>query len=177
MNFIAFLYILLSPFLFPESILHITSHEVSKAILLGTQCICAAKFQACTFPTTCLLHCIPMSPGPLGSSVWYLSSCHHLPFTYFLMPSLVAQLVKNLPAMQETWVRSLVGKILWRRERLPTPVFWPAEFHGIYSSWGRKKLDMTKWLSLLSDDVFWSPASVSSFLMISVFNPSHSLDS
>ena len=33
--------------------------------------------------------------------------------------SLVAQLVKNVPAMQETWV----GKILWRRERLPTPVF------------------------------------------------------
>ena len=37
--------------------------------------------------------------------------------------SLVAQLVKNLPAMQETWVQSLVGKIPWRRERLPTPVF------------------------------------------------------
>jgi len=24
------------------------------------------------------------------------------------------------------------GKI-WRRERLPTPVFWPEEFHGQYS--------------------------------------------
>ena len=55
--------------------------------------------------------------------------------------SLVAQLVKNLPAMQETWVHSLGwedptlgGKILpWRRERLPTPVFWPGEFHGLYS--------------------------------------------
>ena len=50
----------------------------------------------------------------------------------FLMPlghdraSLVAQLVKNPPAVQETWV----GKIPWRRERLPTPVFWPGEFHG-----------------------------------------------
>jgi len=72
------------------------------------------------------------------------------------MPSLVAQLVKNLPAMQETWVRSLVGKILWRKERLPTPVLWPAEFRGMYISWGRKELDMTKSLlfSLLSDDVF-----------------------
>ena len=38
--------------------------------------------------------------------------------------SLVAQLVKNLPAMLETWVQFLVGKIPWRRERLPTPVFW-----------------------------------------------------
>ena len=42
--------------------------------------------------------------------------------------SLVAQLVKNLPAMLETWIRSLVGKIPWRRERLPLPVFWPEEF-------------------------------------------------
>ena len=31
----------------------------------------------------------------------------------------MAQLVKNLPAVWETWV----GKIPWRRERLPTPVF------------------------------------------------------
>ena len=30
--------------------------------------------------------------------------------------SLVAQMVKNLPAMQETWVQSWVGKIPWRRE-------------------------------------------------------------
>ena len=22
------------------------------------------------------------------------------------------------------------GKIPWRRKRLPTPVFWPGEFHG-----------------------------------------------
>ena len=37
--------------------------------------------------------------------------------------SLIAQLVKNLPAMQETWFDSWVRKILWRRDRLPTPVF------------------------------------------------------
>ena len=28
---------------------------------------------------------------------------------------------------------SWVGKIPWRSERLPTPVFWPEEFHGLYS--------------------------------------------
>ena len=56
----------------------------------------------------------------------------------------MAQLVKNLPAMQETWVRSWVGKIPWRRERLPTPVFWPGEFCGLYSPWGCKELDMTE---------------------------------
>ena len=61
-----------------------------------------------------------------------------------MVASLVAQLVKNLPAMWETWV----GKIPWRRERLPTPVFWPREFHGLYSPWGHKGWDTTEQLSL-----------------------------
>ena len=54
--------------------------------------------------------------------------------------SLVAQLVKNPSAMWETWV----GKILWRRERLPTPVFWPGEFYGLYSPSGGKESDTTE---------------------------------
>ena len=62
--------------------------------------------------------------------------------------SLVAQLVKNLPAVQEAWVQSLGGKIPWRRELLLTPVFWPGEFHGLYSVWGCKELDMTEQFSL-----------------------------
>ena len=41
-----------------------------------------------------------------------------------------------------------VGKIPWRRERLPTPVFWPGEFHGLYSPWGHKESNMTERLSL-----------------------------
>ena len=41
-----------------------------------------------------------------------------------------------------------VGKIPWRRESLPTPVFWPGEFHGLYSPWDRKESDMTERLSL-----------------------------
>ena len=46
--------------------------------------------------------------------------------------SLVAQMIKNPPEMQETWVRSLgwVGKIPWRRECLPTPLFLAGESHG-----------------------------------------------
>ena len=43
-----------------------------------------------------------------------------------------------------------VGKIPWRRERLPTPVFWPGEFHGLYSPWGCKELDKTERLSFSS---------------------------
>ena len=42
-----------------------------------------------------------------------------------------------------------VGKIPWRRERLPTPVFWPGEFHRRYSPWGCKASDMTERLSLI----------------------------
>ena len=49
--------------------------------------------------------------------------------------SLVVQLLKNLPAMWETWVRSLGWVDPWRRERLPTPVFWPGEVHGVAKSW------------------------------------------
>ena len=35
----------------------------------------------------------------------------------------------------------------WRRERLPTPVFWPGEFHGLHSPWGLKESDTTEQLS------------------------------
>ena len=57
-------------------------------------------------------------------------------------------MVKNLPAMEETWV----GKIPWRRARQPTPVFLPGESHGQrslagYSPWDRKELDTTERLS------------------------------
>jgi len=45
----------------------------------------------------------------------------------------MAQLVKDLPAMRETWVGSLGWEIPWRRERLPIPAFWPGEFHRLYS--------------------------------------------
>jgi len=45
----------------------------------------------------------------------------------YIWASLVVQLVKNPPTMQETWVRFL-GWDPWRREQLPTPVFWPGEF-------------------------------------------------
>ena len=41
----------------------------------------------------------------------------------FVWASLIAQLVKNLPAMQRPQFNSWVGKICWRQDRLPTPVF------------------------------------------------------
>ena len=42
----------------------------------------------------------------------------------------MAQVVKNLPAKQETWVQSLGQEDPWRREWLPTPVFSPGECYG-----------------------------------------------
>ena len=36
----------------------------------------------------------------------------------------------------------------WRRERLPTPVSWPGEFHGFDGPWGLKESHMTEQLSL-----------------------------
>ena len=44
---------------------------------------------------------------------------------------------------------SWIGKIPWRRDRLPTPVFWPEEFHGqrslaSYRPQGRKQSDTTE---------------------------------
>ena len=83
---------------------------------------------------------IPGSGRSAGEGIGY-------PFQHS-WASLVAQLVKNLLATQETWVQSLVGKIPWRRGRLPTPVFWTGEFHELYSPWGHRESDMTEWLAL-----------------------------
>ena len=66
---------------------------------------------------------------------------------------LVVWMVKDLPAMHETWVWSLVKKIPWRRAWQPTPVSLPREFHGQrslvgHSRWGRKESDTTEWLTV-----------------------------
>ena len=53
-------------------------------------------------------------------------------------------MVKNLPTVQERGFDPWAGKIPWRGERLPTPVFLPEEFHGQrnlagYNPWGCKQ--------------------------------------
>ena len=73
--------------------------------------------------------------------------------------SLVAQTVKHLPTMRETWVRSLGWEDpfwrrkwqdpFWRRKWQPTPVLLPGKSHELrslvgYSPWGRRELDTTK---------------------------------
>ena len=107
-----------------------------------------------------------------GSTWDPVSSCI-LPFKPVLIlnaASLVVQLVNNPPARQIAVFDPWVGKITWRRERLPTPVFWPGEFHGLYSPCGHKESDMTEhlWLSFIlnRDDFFKS----SFFLQIGINN-------
>ena len=52
--------------------------------------------------------------------------------------SLVAQMVKNLPAVWETWIWSLGWEDAREKKMQPTPVFWPGEVHGLYSPWVTK---------------------------------------
>ena len=56
--------------------------------------------------------------------------------------SLVAQLVKSLPAMLETWIQSLG----WEDplEKGMATHFSSHEFHGLYSPRDHKELDMTE---------------------------------
>ena len=67
--------------------------------------------------------------------------------------SLVAQMVKNLPAKHKTQIQSLGREDPQRSEGQTAPVFLPEEFHGQrslagYTPWDLKELDTTKQLSL-----------------------------
>ena len=65
---------------------------------------------------------------------------------------LMAQMVNNLPAVQETWVQSLGREDPLEKGLAATSVFLPGDFHGQgslvgYSSWGWKGLDSTERLT------------------------------
>ena len=78
-----------------------------------------------------------------------MAQCSHLVVaTQKNWASLVAQMVKNLPAMQDTQVQSLGWEDLLEKGLAATPVFWPGEFHGLYSPWGGKESSTTERLPL-----------------------------
>ena len=77
---------------------------------------------------------------------------------------LVAHLVKNPPAMWDTWVQSLGWEDPLRRERLRTPVFWLGEFHGLYSPWVVKSRTR---LSNFHFPLFWLNTKERTLLKIS----------
>ena len=69
----------------------------------------------------------------------------------------MAQMVKNLPAMQETRVLSLGQEDPLEKEGQPTPVFLPGESRGQrglvgYGPWGHKESDPTGQLPLTHSD-------------------------
>ena len=87
----------------------------------------------------------------------------------------MAQTVKNLPAMQETWIRSLSWEDPLEKGMTTHSVFLPGESHGQrslagYSPWGRKESDTMERLTVslsrgplrtlntYSSSWFWSPA-------------------
>ena len=86
------------------------------------------------------------------------NSLHTLPFPHCSplrveAMLLMAQMIKTLPAVWETWVRSLGWEDPPVREWQRTPIFVPGEFHGQrslvgYSPWGHKELDTAEPLSL-----------------------------
>jgi len=66
----------------------------------------------------------------------------------------MAQIVKRLPAMRETWFNPWIRKIPWRRKWQPTPVLLPGKSHGQrslvgYSPWDLKESDMTERLHIV----------------------------
>ena len=73
----------------------------------------------------------------------------------FSCASLMAQLWRICLHCRRPGFDLWFGKMPWIRERLPTPVFWPGEFHELYS---HKELDTTWRLSLslyLVTFTFW----------------------
>ena len=72
---------------------------------------------------------------------------YHLEASLVIRASLVAHMVKNPPAMQETWVWSLVGKIPLEKgiATHPSILAWriPRTRRLMsYSLWGHKESDM-----------------------------------
>ena len=73
-------------------------------------------------------------------------------------------MVKNLPAMQETWVRSLDWEDPMEKGMATQSSILAWEFHGQrslmgYSPWVRKELDMTEQLTFLRSKSFFKKDS------------------
>ena len=66
----------------------------------------------------------------------------------------MAQMVKNLPTMQETWVQSLSGEDPLEKDMatqsniLAWRIPWTEEPGGLHSPWGCKESDSAEQLSL-----------------------------
>ena len=123
-------------------------------LLLGFPCGSAGKESACTVGDPGWIPGLGRSPGegkgcPLQYSCLETSMDYHWVTKSWTRLSLHAHThIDTSTVHLRPGIDPWVGKIPWRRERQPTPVFWPREFHGLYSPWGRKELDMAERLSV-----------------------------
>ena len=60
----------------------------------------------------------------------------------------MAQLVKNPPAMQETWGQTLVWEDCLAKGKATHSSILAGELHGLHSPWGHKESNTTEQLSL-----------------------------
>ena len=87
----------------------------------------------------------------IESQVVIKLDCHYLCIKLLFTASLVAQRIRNMPAMQETWVQSLGQKdSLEKGMSIHSSILacinpWTEEPGG---PWGHKELDTTEWLTL-----------------------------
>ena len=136
-------------FCWPDRLLNIvfqirnalTSIKINYSYICASLVISAGKESTCNAGDP---RSIPGSRSSPGEGIGY-------PLQYS-WASLVAQTVKNLPAMWETWIWSLGWENPWRRAWQPTPVFLPGESHGQrslegYSPRCHEELDMAERLS------------------------------
>ena len=80
----------------------------------------------------------------------------------------MAQRVKRLPVMWETWVQALGGEDLLEKEMQPTRVFLLGKPHGRrslvgYSPWSRRESDMTEQLRFHFP--LWQTIKISRFVL------------
>ena len=93
---------------------------------------------------------VSFTVSPLTLNTYYIYNC-------WLLNTWIIGHYKGFPGDSDGKestcnVGEWVGKILWKRDRLPTPVFYLENPHGQkslvgYSPWGHKKSDMTERLN------------------------------
>ena len=86
----------------------------------------------------------PFQSTTLDSFLLEISIDFQTSFPLLFRASLVAQMVKHMPAIQETQVRFLGWEDPLEKEMQSTPVLLPGKFRGRrslvgYSAWGRKE--------------------------------------
>ena len=115
--------------------------------LMGFPGSSAGKESACNSRDPGLIPGLGRSPGEgIGYPLQYSVAC------------LITHLIKNLPAMWETWVRSLGSVDPLEKGRLPTPIFWPGELHGLYGvTESQKQLSLSLTVLSSMDDLGQDP--------------------